>query len=250
MTKSGADQSLISPVVRPRLYELLAQRLVQHVEKECLQPGDQLPAERTLAEQFGISRTTVRQALVSLEVQGVVQVRHGGGVFLAHPAPSDPLAELWERQERLADIHAVREALELKTAELAALHCRDEDRALMEASLVDMDEDIARGRLGAHADAAFHRSVTLASHNPVLVDLMEYVADRVWESRIESLSQPGRPPVSLAGHRDITAAIVAGDPVAAAAAMRAHLLVVATVDVMSPRVTHGSRARRDPDQTA
>jgi GntR family transcriptional repressor for pyruvate dehydrogenase complex len=232
----------LAPVARSRLYELLAERLVEHVQKARLAPGDRLPSERALAEQFGVSRTSVRQALVSLEVQGVVEVRHGGGVFLAEPARGNRLGQMWERAERLSDIYAVREALEVKIAELAAAHCRDEDRRLMQRALEDMQDDLERGGLGAAADAAFHRAVTVASQNPVMVDLMDYVADRIWESRIESLSQPGRGPVSLAGPREIAAAIARGDPAAARDAMRAHLGVVATVELIAAPT---SRARPD-----
>jgi GntR family transcriptional repressor for pyruvate dehydrogenase complex len=232
MANAGRPQGpALAPVARSRLYELLAERLVEHVQKAGLGPGDRLPAERALAEQFGVSRTSVRQALVSLEVQGVVEVRHGGGVFLVDPQRVDPRARLWKRAERLSDVYAVREALEVKIAELAAEHCREEDRRLMEQALEDMQDDLERGGLGAAADAAFHRAVTVASQNPVMVDLMEYVADRIWESRIESLSQPGRGPVSLAGHREIAAAIAAGDPAAARDAMRAHVGVMATVEL-------------------
>lgn len=232
----------LAPVARSRLYELLAERLVEHVQRTGLRPGDRLPAERALAAQFGVSRTSVRQALVSLEVQGVVEVRHGGGVFLADPRRGAPRARLWQRAERLSDIHAVREALEIKIAELAAEHCREEDRRLMERALEEMQDDLERGGLGAAADAAFHRAVTVASQNPVMVDLMDYVADRIWQSRVESLSQPGRGPLSLAGHRDIAAAIARGDPAAAGDAMRAHLGVVATVelwDTTTPRARPG-----------
>ena len=232
----------IARVPRSRLYELVAERLREHVESAGLSPGDRLPAERALAEQFGVSRTSVREALVSLEVQGLVEVRHGGGVFLAVPRKAAPLDGLWERAERLSDIHAVREALEVKIAELAALHCHAEDRRSIERALAQMDDDIARGGTGVEADAVFHRAVTLASHNPVLLELMDAVADRIAESRVASLSQSGRPPVSLAGHRAIAAAVLDGDARAAADAMRAHLAVVAVVDDL-PTATVARSAR-------
>lgn len=232
---------------------MLAQHLVEHVAEVGLRSGDRLPAERALAEQFGVSRTTVRQALVSLEVQGIVEVRHGGGVFLAAPRRTAPLDGLLERAERLADIHAVREALEVKIAELAAVHCRDEDRRSIERALEQMDDDIVRGGLGVEADAAFHRAVTLASRNPIMLELMDAVSDRICETRVASLSQPGRPPISLAGHRDIAAAVLSGDARAAADAMRAHLAVVATVDELPtarPPVVLATRTRRHADPPA
>ena len=234
-------------VSRVRLYELLADQLVDHVARAGLRPGDRLPAERVLAEQFGVSRASVRQALVALEVKGVVEVRHGGGVFLTDAAGGQPRDGVWHRAARLGDILAVREALEVKIAELAAQHCRDEDRRLMEQALQRMADDVAGGGTGAEADAAFHRAVTLASRNPVMLELMDAVSDRIWESRMASLSQPGRPPVSLAGHRAIAAAVVRGDAPAAAEAMRAHLAVVATVDLhvrepVTPRTPGGPSA--------
>ncbi|HVM26166.1 MAG TPA: FadR/GntR family transcriptional regulator [Mycobacteriales bacterium] len=219
----------LSPVPRTRLYELLAERLAAHVQQAGLQPGDRFPAERDLARMFGVSRSSLRQALVSLEVQGVVTIRHGGGVFLAAPAEHDPLHGLWDRRQRLSDIYDVREALEVKIAQLAAVHRSDHDLRRIEEALAEMTADLAAGGIGAHADASFHAAVTSAAHNPVMVDLMAYVSAQIWESRIESLSQPGRPPRSLAGHQEIATAIVDRDPDGAADAMRAHIALVATV---------------------
>lgn len=237
------DGTGLSRVTRVRLYELLADQVVDHIARAGLRPGDRLPAERLLAEQFGVSRTSVSQALVALEVKGVIEVRHGGGVFLLDPPRRQGLDDVLQRSERLGDILAVREALECKIAELAAVHCRDEDRLVMEQAIEQMDDDIVRGGTGAAADAAFHRAVTLASRNSIMLELMDAVSDRIWESRIASLSQPGRPPVSLAAHRQIAAAIVAGDAPAAGEAMRAHLAVVASVDELrtAPEPRPGSR---------
>lgn len=237
--ESGANASGLLRVPRVRLYEVLADQLVDHVQRAGLRSGDRLPAERLLAQEFGVSRASVRQALVALEVQGMVEVRHGDGVFLIDQPARPPLDGLLERAERLSDILAVREALEVKIAELAAQHCRDEDRDAIARALEQMEREIVDGGLGAVADAAFHRAVTVASGNPIMLELMDAVSDRIAESRVASLSQPGRPPVSLAGHRDIAAAVVAGDARAAGAAMRAHLAVVATVDALP-----AARARR------
>lgn len=245
-TRGGGSAPGPLRVSRLRLYELLAEHLVAQVEREGLRPGDRLPTERVLAEQFGVSRASVRQALVALEVKGVVEVRHGGGVFLADAVASSPLTGLWQGAERLDDILVVREALEVKIAELAAEHCREEDRRLLDRALQQMADDIAGGGIGAEADAAFHRAVTLACRNPIMLELMDTVADRIWESRIASLSQPGRPPVSLAAHREIAAAIVRRDAAAAGEAMRAHLAVVATVDLPGlPLPTQDGQDRHD-----
>lgn len=227
----------LSPVPRTRLYELLAERLVAHVQQAGLRPGDRFPGERELARMFGVSRSSVRQALVSLQVRGVVTVRHGGGVFLAAPPADDPLRGLWDRRQRLSDIYDVREALEVKIAQLAAVNRSEDDLRRVEQALDEMAADLAAGGIGAHADAAFHAAVTSAAHNPVMVDLMAYVSAQIWESRIESLSQPGRPPRSLASHHEIARAIVDRDPDRAADAMRSHIALVATVTPDAVSVT-------------
>lgn len=79
----------LSPVRRQRLYEVLADRIVDFVEAQGLTPGQRLPPERALAEQLGVSRATLSQALVALEVKGLVDVRHGDGAVLTPPADRD-----------------------------------------------------------------------------------------------------------------------------------------------------------------
>jgi GntR family transcriptional repressor for pyruvate dehydrogenase complex len=95
-----------------------------------------------------------------------------------------------------------------------------------------MAADIEAGGLGVDADAEFHAAVTAAGHNHVLADLMEYLAAPIAETRVESLSQPDRPPKSLANHRRIASAIADRDPRRAARAMRAHIKVVADVQLL------------------
>jgi Transcriptional regulators len=90
-------------VQRPRLYEQLMTQILAFVEEEKLGPGDHLPAERELAEQLGVSRATLAQALVALEVLGVIDVQHGTGAVLRYrPSVATVLRELREHESRLA----------------------------------------------------------------------------------------------------------------------------------------------------
>jgi GntR family transcriptional repressor for pyruvate dehydrogenase complex len=214
----------LRPVARAPLHEAIAERLLSHVVQSDLKVGDRLPGERDLARRLGVSRTTVRQAIVVLQTQGILEVRHGGGTFLRDLDPtSGPLARVVERRHRLPAVLEARRALEIPIAALAAERRTEADLAAIASGLDLMRREVANGDIGLEGDGAFHRAVTEAAHNPVLAELMDRLQEAVAETRGESLSQQGRPPRSLADHEAIAAAVVAGDPDAAADAMRAHL---------------------------
>ncbi len=216
-----------------RLYEDVGERLGEFVRETRMAPGDQFPAERELAQSLQVSRTSVRQAFVVLQALGFVDVRHGEGVFLRRTRGfGDSLARLLERRRRLPEVLEAREALEVKLAELAASHRKDGDLAAMTSALGHMETEIKAGGLGTEGDAAFHRAIATASRNEILLHLIDAMVEVIQESRIESLSEPGRPALSLEAHRRILAAIEAGSPRLAADAMREHLKVVADVSLL------------------
>jgi GntR family transcriptional regulator, transcriptional repressor for pyruvate dehydrogenase complex len=216
-----------------RLYEDVGERLGEFVRESRMEPGDQFPAERDLAQRLHVSRTSVRQSFVVLQALGFVDVRQGEGVFLRRTRGfGDSLAKLLERRRRLPDVLEAREALEVKLAELAAAHRGDEDLAAMNAALMTMETEISAGGLGTEGDTAFHHAIALAARNQVLLHLIDAMAEVIQESRVESLSEPGRPPRSLEAHRSILAAISSRDTQRAVDAMRMHLRVVADVSLL------------------
>lgn len=224
----------LRPVNRPRLYEQLVERLLAHVHEEGLRPGQRLPPERELAQLLGVSRASVSQALVALEVQGVVDVRHGDGAILRSvPAQRQLIATLRTRRRRLTDVIEAREALEVKLAELAAARRGEDDLRRIDDALAVMATQVAEGGRGEEGDEQFHDAVTSAAHSGLLADLMAEIAVAIRESRTESLAQPDRPQQSLDGHRAIAEAIRAGDSVAARAAMREHLAMVSDVALLA-----------------
>jgi GntR family transcriptional repressor for pyruvate dehydrogenase complex len=125
-----------------------------------------------------------------------------------------------------------REALEVKLAELAAIHRVDSDLEAMRAALMLMESEIASGGLGTEGDSAFHHAIALAARNQVLLHLIDAMAEVIQESRVESLSEPGRPPRSLDAHRRILTVIESQQAQLAAEAMRQHLQVVADVSLL------------------
>lgn len=224
----------LRPMARPRLYEQVLERLRDYVTEGKLAAGDRLPPERELAHRLGVSRASVKQAIVVLEVQGFVEVRHGGGTYLVRDTlDPEPVEQLVERRRRLPDVLDAREAMETKLAELAAQRRSDEDIEAMAAALRLMEREIEAGDPGEEGDRRFHAAVTAAARSSLLEEFMRVIADQITESRHESLRQPGRPSRSLAQHQRILDAIRAGNPKAAAAAMRKHVQTVAKVRLLS-----------------
>lgn len=220
-------------LARPRLYEQLVEQLLGYIESAGLRPGDLLPAERDLAERLGVSRATLAQALVALEVLGVIDVQHGTGAVLRHRASvASVIRGLREHQSRLPDIVEARSTLEVKLAFLAAERRTADDLKAIDSALETMQSEIDDGDRGARGDELFHQAVTAAAHSPVLAQLMAFIGEMVLETRLESLAQPGRPEQSLASHRRIAAAVRSADPAAAAAAMQQHIDLVSDVALL------------------
>jgi GntR family transcriptional repressor for pyruvate dehydrogenase complex len=223
----------LRPLQRPRLYEQVVDQIQAWIAQNGLEVGDRLPPERELASRLGVSRATVSQALVAMEVVGMVSVRHGDGVVLVEPAGSVKVVNALRRHaKQLPEIIEAREALETKLAALAAGRRTESDLAAMDEALAFMERDIASGGRGVEADERFHAAVTAAGHSPLLARLMAEISDLIRETRISSLSQPDRPVNSLRGHRKIADAIRAGDAEAAALAMQEHVAMVSDVALL------------------
>jgi GntR family transcriptional repressor for pyruvate dehydrogenase complex len=198
-----------------------------------VQVGDRLPPERELAARLGVSRATVSQALVAMEVAGMVTVRHGDGVILMEAAGSTKVINALRRHaQQLPEIIDARDALETKLAALAAARHTEEDLAAIDDALDLMERDISSGGRGVEGDERFHAAVTAAGHSRLLAKMMAEISDLIRETRIESLAEPDRPVDSLRTHRKIAAAIRAGDADTAAAIMRAHIATVSDVAIL------------------
>jgi len=235
MNDSTPDPRLVfpKPLLRTRLYEQVAEQITNWVTENGLAAGDRLPPERELATRLGVSRATLSQALVALEVIGVVAVRHGDGTLLTTSADAGPVIQaIRAHADRLPEIIEARDALETKLAALAALRRTEQDLTSIYAALDEMERDIATDGRGVGGDEAFHGAVTRAAHSGLLAQMMGAISELIKETRIESLSQPGRPLDSVAGHRRVAAAIAAGDSAAASDAMHDHVTMVSDVALL------------------
>ncbi|MGB3633051.1 MAG: FadR/GntR family transcriptional regulator [Rubrobacteraceae bacterium] len=194
-----------------------------------IMPGSRLPPERDLAEQFGVSRTVVRDAIKTLAGRGFLQVRHGSGIFVATAEESmagclEVLSDTLVLQgSGLQDLFDVRKTLEVRTAELAAkLRTPDQVerlRTLVEEAYEHLDDP----KVLSKRDAQFHVAIAEASQNLVMVRVMLTLLDLLAKSRLESLSIPGQAKRALSDHENIIKAIESQDQSQAKRAILDHL---------------------------
>ena len=210
-----------------RLHEGIVLRLRDLIWQGELRHGARLPSERALAEQFGVGRSSVREAIRSLELQGLVVTRHGSGSFV-NTQSLDAVATLMGAGGAggLQDIFEMRHLLEPQIAALAARRATTGDMARLSAILEEQQRQILEGETGVDADTEFHFTLATATHNPALVKVVNAVEDVLRRSRDRYLQQPGRPERSLRSHYDILEMVCAGDHAGARRSMDHHLTAV------------------------
>ena len=212
-------------IPRDKVYQAVARQLERRIT-EKLKPGDLLPPERQLVQMLGVSRGSVRDAIRSLELMGLLEPRQGIGTVVCRPGvtPANPLANaLREKRKLVAELIDVRKMIEPSLAGRAALHASRDEIADMEDILVRQEEKVRQGGLGIDEDSEFHYSIALASNNSAVLKVVDVLMDLLRETREHSLQGEGRQEKSLAGHRRILSALKQGDAAAAEAAMRRHL---------------------------
>jgi DNA-binding FadR family transcriptional regulator len=214
-----------------RLYRQIAEQLRQLMASGEFAVGSRLPAERDLAVQLGVSRPSVREALIALEVEGMIEVRTGSGIYvknataLKRPMASkagDTPAE-WGPLE----VMSARILVESEVAALAAQNAQKKDLKAMRDGLQQMKREAARNEMPRQGDEAFHDAIAQACGNSVLLDTVQ----RFWVARngplFERLGDYFEHPASwqaaIAEHQAVLDAIEAGDASAARKAMQKHL---------------------------
>lgn len=227
MSSSAKRNTSLRPVNRKPIYEQVSDQLREFIDINQLQPGDRLMTERELAQQLSVGRSSIREAITALRAQGIVEVRHGEGIYLMR-RPEDLIsslaAELIETHADHPYIWETRQALETQCARLAADRATPADMTEIEAGLALMADEIAQGKPGLEGDRRFHMGVAAAAHNPVLVELLQGIRGSLDRTSETSLTRAGQPEQSLRDHRVIFEAIRAGDPEGAAKEMLRHLV--------------------------
>lgn len=220
MRKSSTSES---PAAEPRLYRVVAERVQLMIQDDKIGPGERLPAERELAARLSVSRASLREALIALELGGVVEVRGGSGVYVCErPLPAD----VPETGPGPFEVLAARRMIE---SEIAAIAAKAATGAAVDAILKAVEqmerhhEDRASNEL---ADRNFHLAIARATGNTALVGVVEYLWNNrgsLWHKLKEHYQTEELRLQTLPDHRKILEAIASHDPAGARHAMRSHL---------------------------
>ena len=211
------------------LSDKVTEQITEAIISRQVRPGERLPSERELGARFNVSRTVIREAVRSLVARGLVRVTSGRGVEVSEVGSGSVAAsmKLLVRGYELAyeKVSEVRGAVEVQTAGLAARRAQPEDierlRQLCDEHQINLD----KGDLDAasESDFQFHRELTRASGNELLLAMLDSISDVLREVRHQAMVQPHVSEDGLKAHRRILKAVSSGDPKAARDAMARHL---------------------------
>lgn len=211
---------------RNKIYEAVAQRIERYIREE-LKPGDKLPPERRLVEIFEVSRSSIRDAIRTLELMGLVEPRQGAGTVVRKRASESAVVSisnvLLRKRKAVAELLDVRKMIEPPLAARAALNATVEELSEMEDILRRQAAKVQRGELTVKEDSEFHYAVALAANNGVVLKVLDVLMDLLRDTRERSLQVDGRLQKSLAGHQRIMDALNRHDARGAEKAMRKHI---------------------------
>jgi DNA-binding FadR family transcriptional regulator len=207
----------------PRLYRVVADRIQELIRNENIAAGERLPSERDLATKLSVSRASLREALIALELGGVIEVRGGSGVYVSElPEP----AALPEAGPGPFEVLSARRLIESEIAAIAARVATDSAIDAILQAVVEMEKHHSDYSSNEQADRNFHLAIARATGNSALVGSLNYLWDqrgRLWHKLKEHFQTEELRQETLKDHRRILEAIAAHDPAAARKAMRAHL---------------------------
>lgn len=211
--------------------EVVLEKLQEMLRTEGLEIGDRLPSERELANRFGVSRNSVREALKTLEWEGIIAIRHGGGSFLKETNQSigEVLSVKLEGQEShlVFEMLEVRRALEVEATSLAAKRANARDLEQIQLSLKEMAVPVTEVEAGVQADLHFHLHIVRASHNSILIHLMttlmKEMETTIRATRKNRFQELERYEETFEEHKHLYLAIASGDSVLAKSLMEKHI---------------------------
>lgn len=225
----------LEPIRPKKISEEIVNQIKQLISKGELKPGDRIPSERELATMLGVSRPSVREAIMVLEAMGFLESRQGGGTYvkaLTEGSIMDPLAKLVEKRdpELLRSLAEVRMGLESWSAFLAAKRATDQDVAELKRLYYVMEKQAKRGGWDPEVDAEFHYAITAASHNSLQMHVLDSIHTifhtTIQVALMEFYQQEGHVQLLLTQHREIMEAIAERNPEQARQKMMTHLQMV------------------------
>lgn len=241
MSGTEDNTSGTQPRKGKNLVETVSQRLRGAIQRGELKPGDKLPSESGLTAQHKVSRTVIREAIASLRADGLVEVRHGVGVFILAPRGGGDLAGGMgaglgfglrhadpSRVSSIIEMLEVRAAIEIEAAGLAATRSSPAQQELIFECLDTMKQRIADGGPAVESDRAFHLAIADATNNPRFRELLEAIGRQMIPRALLQDDDSDVSPAEYlsqihAEHTEIARAIASGEEQDARDAMRLHL---------------------------
>lgn len=222
MKKSAAQQD--AHQAEPRLYRVVASRIQELIAEENIKAGERLPSERDLASKLSVSRTSLREALIALELGGIIEVRGGSGVYVSEQATAQ--ADVLEVGPGPFEVLAARRMIEAEVAALAAKMATDSAIDAILVAVLEMEKHHEDRSGNEQADRNFHLAIARATGNSAMVGVIEYLWNQrgsLWHKLKEHFQTEELRKQTLNDHRAILEAIASHDVAGARQAMRAHL---------------------------
>jgi GntR family transcriptional repressor for pyruvate dehydrogenase complex len=241
-------QPLYKTVRASRLYEQIVQQIEESILSGALKPGDQLPAERELAQRFGVSRTAVREAVKCLREKGLLEAFSGKGTFVTNSTSQairqslDLMTRICQ-PEGLAHLVELRQILEPEIAALAATRMDNQLLATMREAVATMDASLQDPDTYIEADLDFHLALAEAAGNPLVLSLLDSIVGLLREQRLRIFRVERGPEHGQFHHKRILEAIERRSPEAARELMRAHLRQVHEDSTAAQRFKESDRTK-------
>jgi len=210
-----------------RLYRQIADQIRGLIKSGEFPAGARLPPERDLARQLGVSRPSVREALIALEVEGMVEVRIGSGIYVLAPGGVGDLDAANDSASGPFELLRARYVIESECAALAAKSAKKSQVTAIESALDDMERERRDGKQPLGGDRMFHMRIAEATGNGALVQVVKMLWDErtgpLYKQLEDHYDSPELWTAAMSEHRSVLRAIAGHDPAAARAAMQRHL---------------------------
>lgn len=216
----------LQTVKSDRLYMKVAEQLRSLIENEQIKPGQRFPSERELAEQLGVSRPTIREAMIALELSGVIEIRTGSGIYVTQQKQQVE-RELSDKGIGLFEIMEIRYIIEAEACALAASRITEEQLKRLRGALQAMQEEEKRPDASEKADCEFHLIIAEAAQNSAILEVVKWLWDLRNQSELSTrllatIRKEGVHP-SIDEHRKILQALEQRNPEKARIAMKMHI---------------------------